>query len=229
MAKKKVFIGLTAYDSKLYVYTMHSIFNNIETLKAKGWEVALHVKMGDCYIEKVRNDIMHAFQKTDCTDLIFVDSDLQFDGDAMLKLLESPAQIIGGAYPYRSQDLEGFPVKIKTDEQGVPIGNVQLGLLECDFIPTGLMRVRRDALLKIKEKFPGDTNDKDEYQFFKTGIQFKEDGDHQWYGEDVYFCKICQKAGVIVWCYPKIGFAHIGQLNKFGNFHEWLLTHGKKE
>lgn len=205
MAKKKVFIAVTAYDSRLFVVTMMSILNNIDNLKTKVYDIQLHAKMGDCYIDNVRNDIANTFLKSDCTDLIFVDSDIQFDFNAMGKLLDMPVQVIGGAYPYRSQDMNGFPVKIKVDENGIPVGNVNLKILECDFIPTGLMRIRRDAFEKIIASNPEDKTDRGIYQFFKTGRLFKDEGDHQWYGEDVYFCKVCARNGIIIWCNPDIG------------------------
>jgi|WetSurMetagenome_2_1015567.scaffolds.fasta_scaffold335916_1 hypothetical protein len=224
--RKKVFIALTAYDSRVDVLNMLSIFNNIKTLELAGIEYVMKVQMGDCYIDNARNSLVDEFIKTDCTDLIFVDSDLAFSNDAMIRLLNHPVQAVGGAYPYRG-DQEGYPLAIKQDENGVPIGNLELGLIETTHVPTGLLRIRRDVFEILKNKYPDRIDDKGIWKFFLTGLLFYHEGDKRYYGEDVSFCKICERAGIIVWCEPRIDFAHIGKKNYEGNYHKYLLNGAK--
>lgn len=226
--KRRVFIGIPAYDSKIFIMGMASLFNNISALEKAGYDVTFHAQMGDCYVDQTRNHIVRAFLKSDFTDLIFVDNDLAFDADAMLKLMKQDVDVIGGAYPYRSQDLSGFPVSVKMDANQIPIGDSKLGILECSFIPTGFMRIKREVFNKLVELYPNDIDHLGERIFFKTGMLYADKGDKQWYGEDVYFCRMCNDNGIKVWCEPRIGFAHIGTLHKAGNYDTWLRTEGCK-
>ena len=184
--------------------------------------------MGDCYIDNARNKLVTLFLGSDCTDMIFVDNDLSFDNDAMLKLLKLPCQVVGGAYPYRGEQ-EGYPVSIKQDAKGTPIGNVDLGIIETTHIPTGLMRIRRDVFTILREKHPEIIDDKNEYKYFRTGLLFVDQGDRRYYGEDVSFCKICCDAGIKVWCEPRITFGHIGRTGKIGNFDTYLRANATQK
>ena len=222
--RRKVFIGLTAYDSKISVLGMMSILNNVKMLEAKGIEVTVNAQMGDCYVDQTRNHIVKTFLASDSTDLIFVDNDLSFDGDAMLKLMLKPCQVIGAAYPYRSQDKEGFPIAAFVHENHEFAGNKELGIIDCKFVPTGLLRINREAFDILKQNYPDNVDDKGELQMFRTGLLFERDGDKRWYGEDVYFCEIVRKSGMICWCDPTIGCTHIGQLNKQGRLSDYLRS-----
>ena len=218
----KVFLALTAYDSRCDVLTMISVVNNMETLRKAGYEPSLTVQIGDCYIDQARNKLCQKFLGSDCDNMIFIDNDLQFDGDAMLKLMKAPenVQIVGGAYPYRNPNQEGWPIDIMVDENKVPVGDRVAGLIKCGHVPTGLMRISRKALEKMKDE--GWKDQDGMYKFFRTGMLYKDRGDMRWWGEDVFFCKDANEKGVQVWCEPRINFSHIGRHGTFGNYDEWL-------
>ncbi|MCK9519601.1 MAG: hypothetical protein M0R74_11340 [Dehalococcoidia bacterium] len=206
---------------------MASIFMNIRELEKAGHETNLLFQLGDPYIDQARNHIVHAFLKTNYTDLIFVDTDLSFDSDAMLKLMRNDVGVVGGAYPYRSETTDGFPVKIKIDENKFPVTDYEKGLVECDFVPTGFMRINRSVFGKIYEKYPERIDDTGEIKFFTTGQLHLNDCDNRWWGEDVYFCKVCNDIGIKVYCEPMINFVHIGTLHKKGHYGNVLQNGGK--
>ena len=227
--KRKVFIGVTAYDSRIAVLGMMSILNSIKSLEANGIEATVSAQMGDCYLDQTRNHIVKSFLASDATDLIFVDNDLSFEGDAMLKLMLKPCQVIGAAYPYRSQDKEGFPIAAHVHENRQFAGNKELGIIDCKFVPTGLMRINRSVFETLQKNYPDHVDDKGELLFFRTGLMFEKEGDKRWFGEDVYFCEIVKRSGIVCWCDPTIGCIHIGQLNKSGRLSEYLRSGGQIE
>jgi len=227
--KKKVFIGITAYDGKISILGMMSILNNVKTLEKNGIDVTVNAQMGDCYLDMTRNHVVKSFLASDATDLIFVDNDLAFDGDAMLKLMLKPVQIIGAAYPYRSQDKQGFPIAVHVHENKQFAGNKELGIIDCKFVPTGLLRINRKAFDILKAAYPKNIDDKGELQMFRTGLLFQDEGDNRWFGEDVYFSEITRRCNIINWCDPTIGCIHIGQLNKAGKLDEYLRAGGTVE
>jgi hypothetical protein len=77
-------------------------------------------------------------------------------------------------------------------------------------------------------------DDKKEYHFFLTGFMFGSRGfifpfdpaknkeDLRWYGEDVFFCELCNRSGIQVWCEPRITFGHIGRTGRIGNFAQYM-------
>lgn len=225
--KKHIFVSIPAYTSNVFVYTMFSIFNNVRMLEKAGYKITFHAQLGCCYLDQTRNHIVREFlEKTDAEYLIMVDSDLAFDFDAMAKMIKADVPVVGGAYPYRSYEKEGFPISIKLNEEGIPIGDRQKGLIECKFIPTGLMVTKRSVFKTLSEKYQDLHDGAGEFQFFSTGTLFKSEGNYDYYGEDVYFSEICNRAGIKVYVKPDIGFVHIGELHKRGNYDEYLRTIG---
>jgi hypothetical protein len=227
--KKKIYIAIPAYDNKIFVMGMLSIFNNIEYLRKRGYDITFSAELGNCYIDLTRNRLVRNFLETDFTDMVFIDTDLAFDEDAIYKLVQHDTQMVGGAYPYRNPANKGFPIDIKLDKDKFPVTNFDLKLIECEHIPTGLLRIRRDVFDVLKEKYPENIDEKGDPFHFRTGLLFAEKGDHKFYGEDVYFSKICNEAGIKVYCDPTITFAHIGEIPVHGRFAEFLKNGGNND
>lgn len=229
MSKKKILVGIPAYDSKVNALTMVSVFNNLKELEKDGHMLNFYLQTKGCYIDLNRNRIVDEFLKDGFTDLIFVDSDVAFEADAMKKLVDRDVQIVGGIYPYRELCDKGYPVDIKTDLNKYPVVNADEKLVECAHIPTGFMRIRRDVFDVLAEKYPENHDDEGRSFHFRTGLLFRDKGDHKYYGEDVYFCKICNEAGIKVYCDPTIEFIHFGTLPKKGRYSEFLKNGGKDQ
>jgi hypothetical protein len=225
MTVKKVFIAVPAYDSKVHALCMASVFGSIENLRSHRVEATFGFQLGDPYIEMARNHLVKTFLSTDCTDMIFVDSDLAFDVDGMWKLMRQDVDLIGGAYPFRAQDKNDYPINVKLDENNTPIADIENGIIECNFVPTGFMRISRSVFELLDKKYPENIDNNGESLHFRTG--FLVGNDKRWWGEDVYFCKICSDAGIKIWVDPSITFIHHGTLLKKGKYQEFLANGGK--
>jgi hypothetical protein len=224
--KKKVFIAVPAYDGKIVALGMVSILNCIKNLELHDVESVLELQIGDPYIEMARNHLVKKFLSSDCTDMLFVDNDLAFDGDGMWKLIRQDVSIVGGGYPYRAQEVNDFAISIKLDANNFPIADEGKGLIECNYIPTGFMRIRRDVFDVLGKNYPTHVDNNGEILHFRTGFLGNNDN-NRWWGEDVYFCKICNDSGIKVWVDPSISFVHHGTLFKSGNYQQFLANGGK--
>lgn len=224
---KKVYVAIPAYDTRIDALCMFSIINNMRDLEKNGYEVVFNCKMGDPYIDQARNWLVDAFLKTDCTEMIFVDTDLAFDTEGMRRLVESDVDVVGGVYPFRSEEQNGYPITIKLDKDNKPFVDYDKGLVECKYIPTGFMKIKRGAFTVLKEAYPKFTDDNKETKYFRTGQVFINEGDNRWWGEDNYFCEICNRCGIKVYCDPMISFVHFGRLNKKGKYADFLQNGGK--
>jgi len=227
--KFKVYISIPAYTGNVALETCMSLLNNIRVMEKAGYDCFIDSVPGDCYIENARNKLCKSFLASSAQNMIFVDADLSFDNNAMLKLLSKPVDIIGGAYPYRDPERsEKYPVNIMLDADGVPVGNAAFGILKAFHVPTGLMRITRNALEKMK-----DEEWKDEtatYRFFRQGLGKSiglDKDDIRWTGEDVFFCNDACRKGIQVWCDPRIAFEHFGKTGTKGCLHEFMLKNGR--
>jgi hypothetical protein len=260
--EKFVLIAIPAYDSKVFAIGMTSIFQNMKNLEDLGYKVTFTLQLAGAYIDLQRNHLVKTFLENPAyTDLIFVDNDLAFDADAMVKLMKHDVPVIGGVYPYRSEAEDGYPIDIKLDGDNYPVADLEKGLIECDHIPTGMMRVQRNVFDTLREKYGHMVDDKGEFQIFGTGFlkmyeqvverlinkirQLQNPSkiydtslpdidindpyrglDNRWWGEDVYFCRMCNDCGIKVYIDPTITFVHFGTLNKSGRYADYLKNGG---
>lgn len=168
---------------------------------------------GESPVGRSRNSLTAQFLKTDCTDILFIDSDLVFSGEQIERIVQHEEDVVGGAYFFKAQ---GRPRVCSNPKDGCDqIG--ENGLLEVAYIGTGFLRVRRHVFDQMIARFGEDiwykTDDgKSELQhdFWQMGIYKYADGTRRWLSEDWYFCQRCNDMGVKVWCDMRIMLGHSG-------------------
>lgn len=115
-----------------------------------------------------------------CTHILFVDSDMVFEKDAVLKLLKRKKEIIGANYNKRTLPLESTVEKPKKTT----------GLTTCDAVATGFMLIDLSVF-----------NDLPKPWFF-----WGQNGE----SEDFYFCRRARENGCKVWVDFNIKVLHEG-------------------
>lgn len=115
-----------------------------------------------------------------CTHILFVDSDMVFQPDAVLKLLKRKKLVIGAPYNRRQLPLTTTLVKPK---------DMSKKLTECEAVATGFMLIDLKIMKDLKE--PWFFWDKD-------------------MGEDYWFCRLAREAGHKVWCDLTVPIKHVG-------------------
>jgi hypothetical protein len=214
----KIFIAVTAYGDKIFTECALSILRNSHVLRDMGHTVMPFFYGSDCYLDRGRNVCVFKFLETDCTDMFFVDSDVGFDQDAMLKMINHDKDIVAGAYPYRN--VIGFPVCIYAGADKRPLVEENSKLIKAGLITMGMTRIRRDVFETMIEKKVVKKDNFNLYNFFNVGMVFPDD--NQWYGEDVVFCKRWQSIGGELWIEPNINFTHTGNREHKGNYFDYL-------
>ena len=224
---KKVIIAIPSHSGTLHSACVLSLMATQHLLFKKGIEVEVNILNGCAYLPVARNTLVAMFMKDkDATDLFFIDADVGFPADAVIKLLERDEDIVAGIYPLKT-DLTAFPVQIKT-EDNIPIGRD--GLISADFLPTGFMRIKRRVFTIMQEKYPElkyesnivnvtNSDVDDVYDFFNMGVI----GSSKWTTEDFAFCERWREIEGKLWVYPNIDFTHTGLKSFVGNYHEYLM------
>src|SRR3990167_10149358 len=146
-----------------------------------------------CNVHQSRTNIVRTALKNDITHLLFVDSDMVFEPDALNILLEKDKDIIGANYNMRKFPLTST-IKIH-DEKGVKIYEPKSDMFECYAVSTGFMLIKMDVFKKIPTPW--------------FAYEFDEKGDMKT-GSDIWFCKQARKAGYKIYCDPTIQVGHIG-------------------
>ena len=102
--KPSVFIAMPCYDS-VKINTMLSIFQLIQQFGTSKIEVGINT-MKSPLIHQARNYLTSVFLTTDFTHLLFVDSDVEFEPEAVLRMLVARKDIICAPYRVKSMEVD---------------------------------------------------------------------------------------------------------------------------
>ena len=219
--KPSVFIAMPCYDS-VKINSMLSIFKLIQQLGKSGIEVGIHT-MKSPLIHQARNYLTSVFLTTQYQYMLFVDSDVEFEPEAVVRMIVAKKNIVCTPYRVKSPDLDKptYPVEFKNPKDILVLAG---GLVEIEAGPTGLMLIDRKVFekiiknhpdLKIKNKAvpaPGASHEF-YYNFFDFGFI-----DGYAMGEDVSFCKLARSNDFKIYANIESPTGHHGSFAWKGTF-----------
>ena len=223
--KPMVYIAMPCYDS-VKINTMLSVIQLVQQLSSSGVKVGINT-MKSPLIHQARNYLTSVFLTTDYTHLLFIDSDVEFEPEAIIRMLVAKKNIICTPYRVKSELLDKhiYTVEFKNPKT-IPF--LPGGLVEITAGPTGIMLIERTVFekiiknhpdLKIKNKATPNATQSHAfyYNFFDFG--FKEG---YAIGEDVSFCKLARGNDFKIYANTESTTSHHGSWAWKGKFKESL-------
>ena len=233
--KPKVYIAMPCYGD-MKVETCVSLLNTYTTLAHAGIE---------CKFKSVRSSLVtHARNLSTCGFLhsgmdymLFVDADVEFQPEAVLRMLVPKMDIV--CTPYRVKNKPGVVDYAVTYPDPDAIKVLPWDLVEISQGLAGLMLISRkvfetlmDKHPEMKCKFPEDARakmnaeigteddavDKYFYNFWDTSFK-----DQVWKGEDLAFCNLCTDAGFKIYANLDSETTHHGSFGWRGRFGDSLI------
>lgn len=230
---KKVMIGTPMYGGMGNTMYISSVLQLQEAFAKAGATLYHCFMMNESLIDRARNGLVSEFlNKSDADYLLFVDADVQFRAEDVLAMMSYEKDIMCGPYPKKHIN---WPIIIEAIKHGVVDPNALERLVgEYVFTPldnnqkieeivrvseagTGLMLIKREVFIKMKEAFPenyyvSDSSQdvlagikRDMHAFFRTAIV-----DNRYLSEDYYFCHKWREIGGDVWLFPWAMTTHFG-------------------
>jgi len=205
---------------------MLSVIKLVQQLSKSGIEVGINT-MKSPLIHQARNYLTSVFLTTKYQYLLFIDSDVEFEPESVMRMLVAKKDIVCTPYRVKAEQLDKhiYTVEFK-DPKTIPF--LPGGLVEIEAGPTGLMLIDRMVFeriiknhpeLKIKNKAipnPGDSH-KFYYNFFDFGFS-----DGYSMGEDVSFCKLARGNDFQIYANTESKTKHHGSWAWEGKFKESL-------
>ena len=245
MTKSKTYglcIGTPFYGESVNVQYMESLMKTHIAFAKAGIPI-INIFLYNCsLITKARNDIISQFlNNTKFENFMFIDSDMSFEPQDILKLMNYDKQVDGATYSKKAINWKeiqrathhGLAESVgelltKTSEYTVYDekieGKKHDKLLEVRRLGTGFMLIKRPVLLKMKKHFKKLIYTMDDKK--KKGIAIFEsevkNGEHL--SEDYAFCERVKEVGEKVYIDPNITLGHHGgNLSFFGNYKNKLI------
>lgn len=209
---KHLYIATPLYDSFVTVGYTQSMLAAVMPCSKAGIAISAAYKPGP-YIHQNRNWLVNQFLKTGADTMMFIDADVTFDPQAVVRLYESEFFVCGGAYPIK-EPTPRFPV--------VPLSRVDKGFIEVAYLPGGFMMIRREVFEKLRGHVEHYADPRSGGETIGAYFQNVIYPNGQEAGEDVEFCNRWRTLGGQVWCWPDIDFEHSGFHAWEGNYSHYL-------
>lgn len=227
---RRIMLGLPAYDFKVSVKLAISLAQFCVEAPKHGVEIQICNISGCSVVSRVRNLIVKDFMASDCTDLMFIDSDITFDPQDIFRLMAwntDPKKGIVGGVPTARKKGSVYISTLEQDDDGGIYMNAY-GLVKAKRIATAFMLIRRDVIQTLIDNHPEwkyhddrvENGHPDKFCYSVFDFQSKPDG---YVGEDYTFCDRAGEHGYEVWIDPTIKLGHLGMTEFTGSFGEEFL------
>lgn len=222
--KRQVIFAIPSYDCSIHAEIVGGMIVAGKELQKAGIEWGLIYEGGTSIVSKSRNSLVNVFLgMPDATDLVFIDSDVVFKAEEMLKLIAWGAHrdIVCGVYRIKDDEQRRYTIHPYKDDNGALVFDETQRLIKVVGAGSGFMLIRRHVFETITEKLSPETykaGEDDDTQI--TAFYHFEVKDGQYIGEDIYFCREAAKAGFDVWADPSIELSHVGPKKHTGRLSD---------
>jgi hypothetical protein len=175
--------------------------------------LSVRILAGDSLVSRARNTITAEFLKSDCTHLLFIDSDLVFSADQIMRLVEHDKDVVGGYYPKKQEGSVEWVCNCTLPFQ--PAGAD--GLQPLRYLGTGFLMVKRavfeQMIAALGDKIayrPDPRPTETEWDFWAVGPHTDAAGHTRYLSEDWFFCQRWLDLGGQVWGDTRVILRHIG-------------------
>lgn len=234
----KIMIGTPMYGG---VCTAHYAFSNLNLMRIAeraGLEVNFQFITTESLITRARNDLVSTFLDSDCSHLMFIDADIQFNPEDIIKLINHNLDLVCGGYPCKMIDWDSVHSAVT---QGVRSDALisyaspyiynrakssekpDNSLIEVIESGTGFMLIRRNVFEQLSEHVPSYvTNKFNGYgkrvkEYFATSIE-----NDILLSEDYHFCRKWRSIGGKVFVDTTVALNHIGNHVFEGSPNHWI-------
>ena len=214
-SKVNLYIATPCYGGQVFVNYFSSMLKLVSDLKGLGINSTVKPIGNESLITRARNCLFSDFldSEDNFTHLLFIDADIGFRTEHVLKLLKNDRDIVGGTYPHKHVFWDTFSSIIKkkgvdilndvrklesisnnysvdlvysknSDNTSTIIADPENKLLKAHYIPTGFMMIKREVGEKMKI-------------VYNTDYYINDNAGYGNYGKQIwnfFNCFVCKKS-----------------------------------
>jgi len=251
MTKKwYVMLAIPCYDQQITESTFMSIIKTVMFFRDHGIKFAVST-ITDSLISRARNKIAAKFlANSEFTHMMFIDADIGFEPQDIVKLLWHNKEVMTGAYPIKdinwkkvkhdavvndinykelmSKSLRFVVNPVKNSEQTTL--KVENGAIEIFDAGTGFMLIQRSCFEKLIDAYPNLKYDDDTGSLTKEEMKYTyaffnsyiDPHRNRFLSEDYGFCRYWQDIKGSIWVDPTITLIHVGRIKYIGTMISYL-------
>jgi hypothetical protein len=202
-----------------------SMLRTSATLTGRGIKHEVVTVPGDSLVMRARNALVAVFMASAHSHLLFIDADIEWQPEAVLRLLAADKDVICAAYPKKFLPVT-YAINLKRDADGRARQCPSSGAVEIMDAAAGFLMIRRAVFERMMAAYPqtryvpaqGLTVEQGAltYALFDCVVE-TIDGAPRFLSEDYGFCHRWRAIGGEIWLDPGIRLNHHGTMSYEGD------------
>ena len=247
LRKERIFIATPCYGGQLTEAYFRSTIRLLTFCNQHQIPIAFGTIANESLVTRARNVLVAYFLQSDFTRLMFIDADIEFQVEDVIKLIAHNKDVAEGAYPKKGVNWQRIRESVRQhdtaydDKQIASFGSdyainfkfinreqkqiaIENGLIRLHDGATGFMMIKREVIDKMIAAYPdlkynNDLNTPPELNphFYAFFDTMIDPKDKRYLSEDYTFSRRWQDIGGEIWLDPSISLNHYGSFNFQGN------------
>jgi len=237
-----VFLSTPCYGGLCLEKYMISVIKLQMRLIQENIQLYIDTTENESLVHRARNVAVGRFiQKNSADYFMFIDADIDFDAESVIRLIKSDHDVSVACYPKKCVmwDQAANAVKNNDDRNmamlssslvinfGAQTRPVENGFIEILDGPTGFMLIKRDVFKKMEEKFPdlwckNDHQNRDFDDYHAVFDCMIDPESKRYLSEDYAFCRRWQQCDGKIYADVNTTLGHVGNLPFSGCMNDRL-------
>jgi hypothetical protein len=247
LRKERIFVATPCYGGMLTEAYFRSVIKLLTFCNQHGIPIAFGTIANESLVTRARNVLVAYFLQSNYSRLMFIDADIEFQVEDVLKLIAHNKDLVVGAYPKKGVNWQRIRHSVTGETRELNDGEIsafgsdyainfkfvnrdlkqiaiEQGLIRLHDGATGFMMIKREAIDKMIAGYPelkynNDLNTPPDLQdyFYAFFDTMLDPKDKRYLSEDYTFCRRWQTIGGECWLDPTISLNHYGSFCFVGN------------
>jgi len=235
-----LFVSTPCYGGICLQAYAESMLRLQRTCAMNGIQMMLDTTENESLVHRARNIAVARFcQKTQATHFLFIDADIHFDPESVVRLIKADHDVSVACYPKKvvmwdqaesevkkgsAKDLARISASLVMNFKYAKTQMIN-GFAEVLDGPTGFMMIKRDVFMKMFEKYPelncvNDHQNKDLDTYVAVFDCMIDPETRRYLSEDYAFCRRWQQMGGKIFADCMTTLGHVGNLRFYGKLED---------
>ena len=245
MSQVILFVSTPCYGGVCLQAYAESMLRLQRTCAVHGIQMMLDTTENESLIPRARNLAVARFmQKTQATHFLFIDADIHFDPESVIRLIKSGYEVSCAAYPKKCVMWDQAENYVKSGKEGRDLARVASSLVmnfkyantpvkdgfaEVLDGPTGFLLIKRDVFTKMFERYKeldcmNDHQNRDLDEYCAVFDCMIDPVSRRYLSEDYAFCRRWQQMGGCIYADVMTVLGHVGNIRFIGNLEERIRS-----
>jgi glycosyltransferase involved in cell wall biosynthesis len=188
-------------------------------VRESGWDDEAVYEVGSPYISGARATMLRKALDAKADIIIFIDHDISFKPEDLLRLIETPGEVVAGLYRFKKPEVEYMGVLVTGSDHRPELRAD--GCMRALRVPAGFLKVTKEAVHRFMKAYP-------ELIFgplYNASVDLFNHGaiDGILWGEDYAFSNRWRACGGEIWIQPDLDLTHHSDDKAYpGNFSIYM-------